>query len=46
MSLLWRKAAEPLEEKWADNVRKVGVDPAIAMNELKDTLTKFNAGTE
>ncbi|MEZ5890564.1 MAG: TRAP transporter substrate-binding protein [Xanthobacteraceae bacterium] len=42
----WRKAAAPLQEKWADNVRKVGVDPAVAMTELKDALAKFNAGTE
>ncbi len=40
----WKKAAEPLEKTWADNVRKVGVDPATAMKELKDQLAKYNAG--
>jgi TRAP-type C4-dicarboxylate transport system substrate-binding protein len=40
----WKKAAEPLEKSWADNVRKVGVDPAVAMKELKDQLAKYNAG--
>ncbi|MEZ5890563.1 MAG: TRAP transporter substrate-binding protein [Xanthobacteraceae bacterium] len=39
----WRKAAEPLEKKWADNVRKTGADPAVAMKELKDQLTKHKA---
>jgi TRAP-type C4-dicarboxylate transport system substrate-binding protein len=41
---LWKKAAEPLEKSWADNVRKVGIDPAAAMKELKDQLAKYNAG--
>src|SRR5216683_3334808 len=40
----WKKAAEPLEKSWADNVRKVGVDPVAAMKELKDQLAKYNAG--
>jgi len=40
----WKKAAEPLEKTWADNVRKVGVDPVVAMKELKDQLAKYNAG--
>jgi TRAP-type C4-dicarboxylate transport system substrate-binding protein len=40
----WKKAAEPLEKTWADNVRKVGVDPVAAMKELKDQLAKYNAG--
>jgi TRAP-type C4-dicarboxylate transport system substrate-binding protein len=39
----WKKAAEPLEKTWADNVRKTGVDPAAAMKELKDELAKANA---
>jgi TRAP-type C4-dicarboxylate transport system substrate-binding protein len=39
----WKKAAEPLEKAWADNVRKTGVDPAAAMKELKDALEKANA---
>jgi TRAP-type C4-dicarboxylate transport system substrate-binding protein len=40
----WKKAAEPLEKTWADNVRKVGVDPVVAMKELKDQLARYNAG--
>jgi TRAP-type C4-dicarboxylate transport system substrate-binding protein len=40
----WKKAAQPLEEKWSENVRKVGVDPATAMKELKAELAKDGAG--
>jgi TRAP-type C4-dicarboxylate transport system substrate-binding protein len=40
---LWRKAAEPLEKTWADNVRKTGVDPDAAMKELKAVLTNYKA---
>ena len=40
----WKKAAEPLQKSWADNVRKVGVDPVVAMKELKEQLAKYNAG--
>ena len=39
----WRKASEPLEAKWAANVRKAGVDPVIAMKELKAELAKYKA---
>ena len=39
----WRKAAGPLEAKWAANVRKAGVDPVIAMKELKAELAKYKA---
>ena len=39
----WRKAAAPLEAKWADNVRKAGVDPDAAMKELKEALAKYQA---
>jgi len=39
----WRKAAEPLEKAWADNVRKTGVDPDTTLKELKAQLAKFNA---
>ncbi|MGO8867002.1 MAG: TRAP transporter substrate-binding protein [Alphaproteobacteria bacterium] len=39
----WRKAAEPLEAKWAANVRKAGVDPEIAMKELRGALAKYQA---
>ena len=39
----WRKAAEPLEKAWADNVRKGGGNPDQIMNELKDQLSKLSA---
>ncbi|MFI5022458.1 MAG: TRAP transporter substrate-binding protein [Alphaproteobacteria bacterium] len=39
----WRKAAEPLEAKWAANVRKAGGDPETAMKELKAELAKYKA---
>ena len=40
---MWRKAAEPLETKWAASVRAAGTDPAQAMAELKAELKKQNA---
>ena len=39
----WRKAAAPLQEKWAENARKAGVDPDQVMAELKDALKTQNA---
>jgi TRAP-type C4-dicarboxylate transport system substrate-binding protein len=39
----WKKAAEPLQKGWADNVKKAGGDPDAIMKELKDSLGKFNA---
>jgi TRAP-type C4-dicarboxylate transport system substrate-binding protein len=39
----WRKAAEPLEKAWADNVRKSGGNPDQIMSELKDQLSKLSA---
>jgi TRAP-type C4-dicarboxylate transport system substrate-binding protein len=39
----WKKAAEPLQKGWADNVKKAGGDPDATMKELKDSLAKFNA---
>jgi TRAP-type C4-dicarboxylate transport system substrate-binding protein len=39
----WRKAAEPLEKAWADNVRKTGTDPDVALKELKEQLAKYKA---
>ncbi|HYC13372.1 MAG TPA: TRAP transporter substrate-binding protein [Stellaceae bacterium] len=39
----WRKAAEPLLAKWAENARKVGVDPDAAMAELRASLKKYDA---
>jgi TRAP-type C4-dicarboxylate transport system substrate-binding protein len=40
----WKKAAQPLEEKWAENVKKTGVDPVVVMKELKAQLSKEGAG--
>ena len=39
----WRKAAAPLQEKWAENARRAGIDPEKALAELKDALKKQNA---
>ena len=40
---LWRKSAEPLTAQWAQNVRKVGMDPDQILGELKSDLVKFKA---
>ncbi len=42
----WRKAAAPLEKSWADGVKKTGVDPDVAMKELKAELVKYNAAAK
>jgi TRAP-type transport system periplasmic protein len=39
----WRKAAEPLREKWAEAVRKAGYDPTVVMNDLKAALAQYNS---
>lgn len=39
----WKKAAEPLQQTWANNVKKSGGDPDAIMKELKDSLAKFKA---
>ena len=39
----WKKAAEPLEKSWADNVTKAGGDPDAIMKELKASMAKYNA---
>jgi TRAP-type C4-dicarboxylate transport system substrate-binding protein len=39
----WRKAAEPLEQAWAANVKKAGVDPDAVMKELKASLAQYKA---
>jgi hypothetical protein len=39
----WKKAAEPLVKTWADGVKRTGVDPDKAMDELKASLAKYNA---
>ena len=35
--------ATQFEAKWAENVRKAGVDPDAAMKELKEALAKYQA---
>jgi TRAP-type C4-dicarboxylate transport system substrate-binding protein len=39
----WKKAAEPLQKGWADNVKKAGGDPDAIIKELRDSLAKFKA---
>ena len=39
----WKKAAEPLQKTWADNVKKAGGDADAIMKELRDSLAKFSA---
>jgi TRAP-type C4-dicarboxylate transport system substrate-binding protein len=39
----WKKAAAPLEQKWADSVKKAGGNPDTIMKELKAELTKRQA---
>jgi TRAP-type C4-dicarboxylate transport system substrate-binding protein len=39
----WRKAAEPLQKSWADNVRKSGADPDAVLQELKASLAQYKA---
>jgi TRAP-type C4-dicarboxylate transport system substrate-binding protein len=42
----WKKAAEPLQKSWADNVKKAGSDPDALMKELNASLVKFNAAAK
>jgi TRAP-type C4-dicarboxylate transport system substrate-binding protein len=39
----WKKAAEPLQKSWADNVRKAGGNPDEVMKELRAEIDKFKA---
>ena len=39
----WRKATAPLEAKWADAVKKAGVDPVATLKGLKDALAQYGA---
>jgi TRAP-type C4-dicarboxylate transport system substrate-binding protein len=41
----WQKSAAPLQNTWADNVKKAGGTPDAVMKELKDQLAKFKAGS-
>jgi TRAP-type C4-dicarboxylate transport system substrate-binding protein len=40
---LWKRVAEPLRKRWFDTVRKIEVDPATAMDGLRDQLVRQNA---
>jgi TRAP-type C4-dicarboxylate transport system substrate-binding protein len=39
----WKTAAEPVVKVWADGVRAKGVDPDVALAELKASIAKYNA---
>ena len=39
----WKKAAEPMQNGWVETVRKVGVDPGPAMNDLQEQLVRRKA---
>jgi hypothetical protein len=40
---LWRKAAEKVEVRWAENVKKAGQDPAAVLMQLRESLKRYNA---
>lgn len=40
---LWRKAVEPVEMQWANEVSKAGYDPKTVLDSLKDTLTEYKS---
>jgi TRAP-type C4-dicarboxylate transport system substrate-binding protein len=40
----WKKSAEPLKQKWADDVKKAGGDSDAIFKELQASLTQYNAG--
>ena len=42
----WKKAAEPLQKSWADNVRKVGGEPDAIMKELRTQIDKYHAAAK
>ena len=39
----WKKSAEPVFAKYADDVRKAGYDPDKVLGDLRRTLVKYNA---
>jgi TRAP-type C4-dicarboxylate transport system substrate-binding protein len=39
----WKKSAEPLKQKWADDVKKAGGDPDAIWKDLQDTLAQYKA---
>ncbi len=40
----WKTTVEPLQKSWATDAAKAGIDPAVAMSELKATLAQYHAG--
>jgi TRAP-type C4-dicarboxylate transport system substrate-binding protein len=40
----WKTSAEPLKQKWADDVKKAGHDPDAIMKELQASLAQYKAG--
>ena len=40
----WKKSAEPLKQKWADDVKKSGGDPDAIWKALQASLSQYNAG--
>jgi TRAP-type C4-dicarboxylate transport system substrate-binding protein len=40
----WKKSAEPLQQKWAADVKKTGGNPAAIWTELQASLTQYKAG--
>ena len=40
----WKKSAEPLKQKWADDVKKSGGDPDAIWKDLQTTLAQYKAG--
>jgi TRAP-type C4-dicarboxylate transport system substrate-binding protein len=39
----WKKSAEPLHKKWADDVKRAGGNPDVIMKELNDSLAQHKA---
>jgi TRAP-type transport system periplasmic protein len=41
---LWKKSAEPLQQKWAADVKKAGGNPDVIWSELQASLKQYSAG--
>ncbi|HEY8050646.1 MAG TPA: TRAP transporter substrate-binding protein [Ramlibacter sp.] len=39
----WRTAVAPVEQQWADGVKKAGADPKQVLDSLKQTLVKYKS---
>jgi TRAP-type C4-dicarboxylate transport system substrate-binding protein len=39
----WRKSSEPVVATWQDTVRKVGLDPKAALDDLRRTAVQYNS---